>query len=39
VISNEGVRELPNTFKILGGLALLLLGASVAFMTALKARR
>jgi hypothetical protein len=39
VISNEGVRELPNTFKILGGLALLVLGAGIAFFTASKARR
>ena len=39
VISNEGVRELPNTFKILGGLVLLILGAMVAFITASKARR
>ena len=39
VITNEGVRELPNTFKIIGGLALLILGASVAFITASKARR
>jgi len=39
VISNEGVRELPNTFKIIGGLALLVLGAGLAFVVASKARR
>jgi hypothetical protein len=40
VISNEGVRELPNTFKIVGGLALLVLGASISFFTAIrKAKR
>ena len=27
VISNEGVRELPNTFRVVGGLALLIVGA------------
>ena len=36
VISNEGVRELPNTFKILGGLALLISGAAVAYFVAIK---
>ena len=31
VISNEGVRELPDTFRIIGGITLLLAGAAVAF--------
>jgi hypothetical protein len=36
VISNEGVRELPDTFRIVGGLALLILGAAIAFFTAVR---
>jgi hypothetical protein len=39
VISNEGVRELPNTFKIVCGLALLILGAVVAFFVAVRKSR
>lgn len=36
VISNEGVRELPNTSKIIGGIALLILGAAVAYFAAIR---
>jgi len=36
VISNEGVRELPNTFRILEGIALLIVGAVVAFFAAVR---
>ena len=36
VISNEGVRELPNTFRIIEGIALLIVGAVVAFLAAVK---
>ncbi len=34
VITNTDVRELPNMFRVVGGLALLLIGASVAFLAA-----
>jgi hypothetical protein len=36
VISNEGVRELPDTFKVVGGLVLLIAGAALAFTSALR---
>jgi len=36
LISNEGVRELPDTFRIVGGIALLILGAATAFFAAIK---
>lgn len=39
VISNEGVRELPNTFRTVGGLALLIVGALLAFTAALRKPR
>lgn len=39
MITNEGVRELPNTAKILGGIALLLVGAAVAFTVAVRKPR
>ena len=39
VISNEGVRELPDTFKIFGGIALLILGAATAFFAAIRKSR
>jgi hypothetical protein len=39
VISNEGVRELPDTFRVVGGLALLVVGAALAFTTALRKRK
>lgn len=39
VISNEGVRQLPDTFRVVGGLALLIVGAALAFTTALRKRK
>jgi hypothetical protein len=36
VISNEGVRELPDTFRIVAGLALLVIGAALAFTAAVR---
>jgi hypothetical protein len=36
VISNEGVRELPDTFRVFGGIALLIVGAAVAFFSAVR---
>ncbi|HUS11151.1 MAG TPA: hypothetical protein VMZ30_11865 [Pyrinomonadaceae bacterium] len=39
VISNEGVREVQDTFKILGGIALLILGAAAAFTAAVRRPR
>jgi len=39
VISNEGVRELPNTFRIVGGLLLLLVGAGLAFTAGVRKPR
>jgi hypothetical protein len=38
VITNEGVRQLQDTSRVLGGLALLVLGAALAFTTALRKR-
>jgi hypothetical protein len=32
LITNSEVREIPNTFRIVGGIALFLIGASLAFM-------
>lgn len=39
VISNEGVRELPNTFRIVGGLLLLIVGAGLGFMAGVRKSR
>ena len=39
VISNEDVRELPNTFRIVGGLLLLLVGAGLAFTAGVRKPR
>ena len=39
VISSEGVRELPNTARVVGGVALLIVGAAMAFVTALRKPR
>jgi uncharacterized membrane protein len=39
VISNEGVRELPNTFRIVGGLLLLVVGAGLAFTAGVRKSR
>ena len=33
VITEREVRELPNTFRLVGGLALLAIGAIVAFLS------
>ena len=38
VITDTGVRELPDTFKVVGGLALLVLGAAIAYTAALRRR-
>ncbi len=38
VISNTGVRELPDTFRVIGGLILLILGAAMAFIAARRKR-
>ena len=34
VITESEVRELPNTLRVAGGLALLIIGAAVAFLAA-----
>jgi hypothetical protein len=34
VISNSGVRELPDTFRLVGGIVLLIVGAAIAFTAA-----
>ena len=39
VISSEGVRELPNTARVVGGIALLIVGAAIAFLVALRKPR
>jgi hypothetical protein len=36
VISNQSIREVPNTFRIAGGCALLIIGAALAFTAALR---
>lgn len=36
VISERGVRELPNTLHVVEGIVLLILGAALAFMAAIK---
>ena len=36
VISSEGTRELPDTFRVVGGIALLIVGAALAFTAALR---
>jgi hypothetical protein len=38
VISNTGVRELPDTFRIIEGLVLLVIGAVMAFFAARRKR-
>ena len=38
IISEEGVRELPDYFRVFGGLALLLIGFVVAFFAARRKR-
>lgn len=34
VISNSGVRELPDTFRLVEGIVLLIVGAAIAFTAA-----
>jgi hypothetical protein len=36
VITNTDVREVPNTMRVVGGLALLAAGAAIAFLAARK---
>jgi hypothetical protein len=36
IITNTDVRELPNTFRIIGGIALLIAGAGIAFFAGVK---
>jgi len=36
IITNTEVRELPDTFRIIGGIALLIAGAAVAYTAALR---
>lgn len=36
VISNKGVRELPDTFRVVEGIVLLIVGAAIAFMAAVR---
>ncbi len=38
VITNTEVRELPDTFRVVSGLALLLIGAAIAYTAALRKR-
>jgi len=36
VITNTGIRELPNYTRVVGGIALLIAGTAVAFFTAIR---
>ena len=36
VISNEGVRELPNAVRVIEGLVVLIVGAAIAFTAAVR---
>lgn len=36
VITNTGIRELPNYTRVVGGIALLIAGAALAFFTAIR---
>lgn len=38
VITNTEIRELPDTFRIVSGLALLVVGAAIAYTAALRSR-
>ncbi len=38
VITNTDVRELPDAFRVVGGLALLVVGAAIAYTAALRKR-
>ena len=39
VISNKGVRELPDTFRLLEGVVLFIVGAAIAFAAAVRKAR
>ena len=39
VISSKGVRELPDTFRLVEGIVLLIVGAAIAFIAALRRPR
>ena len=39
VISESGVREVPDYFRVTAGIALLVVGAAIAFTTAVRRRR
>jgi hypothetical protein len=39
VISEKGVRELPDTFRVVEGVVLLAVGTAIAFMAALRKPR
>lgn len=36
IITNTDVRELPNTFRVVGGIVLLIVGAAIAYTAALR---
>ena len=36
IISNKEVRELPDTFRVVGGIVLLIVGAALAYAAALR---
>jgi hypothetical protein len=39
VISSKGVRELPDTFRVVEGIVLLIVGAAIAFTAAVRKAR
>lgn len=39
VISREGVRQLPDTFRVVEGIVLLIVGAAIAFTAAVRKPR
>lgn len=39
VISSEGVRELPDTFRVVEGIVLLIVGAAIAFTAGVRKPR
>ena len=39
IISERGVRELPDTLKVVEGVVLLIVGAAIAFLAAVKSAR
>jgi len=38
IVTNTEIRNLPNTFRVAGGIALLITGACIAFLSARKKR-